>query len=57
MDFFCHSERDIKRNYLSLIKAVFKDMSVKMYSTFVHKKIDGVVKCETIYILDFNTNT
>ncbi len=55
--FFDHKEREIKRNYLSLIKAVFRDMKVKMYSTFVHKKIDDVVKCETIYILDLKSNT
>ena len=55
--FFDHKEREIKRNYLSLIKAVFRDMKVKMYSTFVHKKIDDVVKCETIYILDLQSNT
>ena len=55
--FFNHIEREIKRNYLSLIKSVFRDMKVKMYSTFVHKKIDDVIKCETIYILELKTNT
>ncbi len=52
--FFSHKDKEIKREYLSLIKAVMKDMKVKMDSSFVHKKIDDVVKCETIYILEFS---
>ena len=55
--YFSHTEREIKRNYLSLIKAVFKSMNVKIYSTFIHKKIDGKNKCETIYILTFPNST
>ncbi len=55
--YFSHKNIEIKRNYLSLIKAVFKSMNVKIYSTFIHKKINGVNKCETIYILTFPNST
>jgi hypothetical protein len=55
--FFSQKNKELKRSYLSLIKAVFRDMEVKMYSTFIHKKIDDVIKCETIYILELNKNT
>ncbi len=54
---FNNKNLEFKRDYLSLIKAVLKDMKIKMYSTFVHKKIDDVVKCETIYILEFQKST
>ena len=53
--FFNHKDRQIKREFLSLIKSIFRDMNVKMVSSFLHiPTIDNKVKCETYYILQFN---
>jgi hypothetical protein len=51
--YFGNKKKEFKRAYLSIIKYLMKDMNIKMYSTFVHKKIDDKIKCETFYILDF----
>ena len=48
--YFSNKNRECKRNYLSLIKAIMKDMNVKMSaSTLVKKLDDNTTKCETYY--------
>ena len=51
--YFSNKNREFKRSYLSLIKAIMKDLDVKMTSSTLIKKIDdNKTKCETYY--DFN---
>ena len=48
--YFSNKNREFKRNYLSLIKAIMKDMNVKMSaSTLVKKLDDNTTKYETYY--------
>jgi hypothetical protein len=48
--YFSNKNRECKRNYLSLIKAIMKDMNVKMSaSTLVKKLDDNATKYETYY--------
>jgi hypothetical protein len=52
--FFSHKNIELKRNYLSLIKAIMKDMNIKMVASFLHIPISkNKVKIETYYIFDF----
>jgi hypothetical protein len=52
--YFSNKKREFKRNYLSLIKAIMKDLDVKMISsTLIIKTDDNKTKCETYYIFDF----
>ncbi len=49
--YFSNKKREFKRNYLSLIKAIMKDLDVKMISsTLIIKTDDNKTKCETYYI-------
>jgi len=51
--YFSNKNREFKRNYLSLIKAIMKDMNVKMASsTLVKKNNDNTSKCETYYYFE-----
>ena len=51
--YFSNKKREFKRNYLSLIKAIIKDMNIKMItSTLVKKNNNNTSKCETFYIFD-----
>ena len=51
--YFSNKNRKFKRNYLSLIKAIMKDMNVKMTSyTLVKKNNDNTSKCETYYYFE-----
>lgn len=51
--YFSNKNREFKRNYLSLIKAIMKDMNVKMASsTLVKKNNDNASKCETYYCFE-----
>jgi hypothetical protein len=50
--YFSHKNRICKRNYLSLIKAIFKNMNVKMNtSIIINKNDDNTSNCETFYSL------
>jgi hypothetical protein len=52
--FFSHKNHDLKRDYLSLIKAIMKEMNIKMVASYLHIPIeDNKVKCETYYIFNF----
>jgi hypothetical protein len=51
--FFNNKSRECKRDYLSLTKAIMKEMNVKMKSSTMLTKIDDKIKCETFYIFDF----
>jgi hypothetical protein len=53
-NYFKNKNRDFfKRRYLSLIKAVMKDMNVKMVSSVINRKIDdGNIKADTYYIFE-----
>ncbi len=55
--YFSNQTKEFKRLYLSLIKAVFKDMKVKIFSSFLHIKKDDKTQYETFYVLDFPKNT
>jgi hypothetical protein len=51
--YFSNKNREFKRNYLSLIKAIMKAMDVKMVaSTLVKKNNDNTSKCETYYCFE-----
>jgi predicted RNA-binding protein with RPS1 domain len=51
--YFSNKNRQFKRNYLSLIKAIMKDMNIKMVSsTLVKKNSDNTSKCETFYYFE-----
>jgi hypothetical protein len=51
--YFSNRKREFKRSYLSLIKAIMRDMKVKMASSILIKKTDdNKTKCETYYIFD-----
>lgn len=52
--YFSNKKREFKRDYLSLVRAIFKEMNVKMTSsTLVTKTDDNKAKCETFYIFEF----
>jgi len=52
--YFSNKNREFKRSYLSLIKAIMKDLDIKMTSSTLIKKIDNnKTKCETYYIFEF----
>jgi hypothetical protein len=52
-NYFSNKNRKFKRSYLSLIKAIFKDLNIKMItSTLIKKNNDNKTKCETFYIID-----
>ena len=51
--YFSNKNREFKRSYLSLIKAIMKDLNIKMItSTLIKKTGDNKTKCETFYIFD-----
>jgi hypothetical protein len=51
--YFSNKNREFKRSYLSLIKAIMKDLNIKMTSSILIKKTnDNKTKCETFYIFD-----
>ena len=51
--YFSNKNREFKRSYLSLIKAIMKDLNIKMTSsTLIKKTNDNKTKCETFYIFD-----
>ena len=51
--YFSNKNREFKRCYLSLIKAIMKDMNVKMNSSTLVKKLDdNTTKCETYYYFE-----
>jgi hypothetical protein len=51
--YFSNKNRKFKRSYLSLIKAIMKDLNIKMIpSTVVNKNNDNKTKRETFYIFD-----
>jgi hypothetical protein len=51
--YFSNKNREFKRSYLSLIKAIMKDLNIKMNSsTLIKKTDDNKTKCETFYIFD-----
>jgi len=53
-NYYSNKKREFKRNYLSLIKAVMKDLNVKMISSTLIRKIDNnKTKSETYYIFEF----
>ncbi len=54
--YFSNKKLDFKRNYLSLIKSVMKDIDVKMYSAFLHIKKDKKIVCETFYVFELPKN-
>lgn len=52
--YFSNKKRLSKRKYLSLIKAISKELNVKMSPLFLYKKLDNnKSKCETYYNFDF----
>ena len=52
--YFSNKTRKFKRDYLSLIKAIMKDLGIKMDALTLIKKIgDNKVKCETYYNFEF----
>ena len=55
-NYYSNKKREFKRNYLSLIKAVMKDLNVKMISSTLIRKIDNnKTKSETYYIFYLKT--
>lgn len=51
--YFSHKNRECKRNYLSLIKAMLKSMNVKLNTSIIINKNDNnTSKCETFYSLE-----
>jgi hypothetical protein len=51
--YFSNRKREFKRSYLSLIKAIMRDMKVKMASSILIKKTDdNKTKCDTYYIFE-----
>ena len=52
--YFSHKkDREIKRTYLSLIKAIMRDMDIKMISSSLVKKYDdNTTKYETFYCFE-----
>ncbi len=50
--YFCNKNQEIKRNYLSIIKAVARDMNVKITSSTIVKKENNKNKRETHYIFE-----
>ena len=51
--YFNNKNREFKRSYLSLIKAIMKDMKIQMIaSTIVKKTDDNKTKSETIYLFE-----
>jgi hypothetical protein len=51
--YFSNQKKEFKRLYLSLIKAVMKDMNVKMHPSFLHIRTGTKMKYETFYIFEF----
>ncbi len=53
-NYFTNKHRELKRNYLSLIRSICKEMEFNMSSsTLIRKDINGKPKSETYYIFDF----
>lgn len=51
--YFSNKNREFKCSYLSLIKAIMKDLNIQMTSsTLIKKTNDNKTKCETFYIFD-----
>lgn len=51
--YFSNRNREFKRSYLSLIKAIMRDMKVKITTLTHNKKIDdNAIKCETYYTFE-----
>ncbi len=51
-NYFSNKNRKFKRSYLSLIKAILKDLNIKITpSTLIKKTDDNKTKCETFYII------
>jgi hypothetical protein len=55
--YFSNQTKEFKRDYLSLIKSVLRDMQVKIFSSFLHIKTDDKIQYETFYVLDFSKIT
>ena len=55
--YFSNQNIDFKRDYLSLIKSVLRDMKIKILSSFLHIKTNDKTKYETFYILEFPQKT
>ncbi len=53
-NYFTNKNADIKRNYISLIRSICKDMNITMRSSTLKTKIGDKVKCETFYVFDLN---
>ena len=52
-NYFSNKNREFKRSYLSLIKAIMKAMNVKMMSSVSLRKLeDGTLKADTYYIFN-----
>ena len=48
--YFNNRKRISKRSYLLLVKAILRDMDIKIYTSSLIKKLDdNTTKCETIY--------
>ena len=52
-NYFNNKNREFKRSYLSLIKAIMKDMKIQMIASTIVKKTDvNKTKSETIYLFE-----
>ncbi len=50
---FINKNREFKRSYLSLIKAVMKDMNIEIKSAnVIQKTAENTRKCETLYVFE-----
>jgi hypothetical protein len=55
--YFNNKTRDFKRNYLSLIKTLCKQMDVKLITSTMTKKYDNnTTESETYYYINFTSN-
>jgi hypothetical protein len=51
--YFSHKNRNFKRNYLSLVKAIMKNMNVKLITSTMTKKYDdNTTESETYYYIN-----
>jgi len=51
---FCNAGRSCKRPYLSLIKAIMKEMNIKITISRFIKYLDNKSTCDTFYIFNIN---
>ncbi len=54
--YFSNKNRQFKRNYLSLIKTLCKQMDVKLITSTMTKKYDNTTESETYYYINMNSN-